>query len=72
MGSPLSPSIANLVIEELEQWALKNLSFSTPFYARYVDDIITAIPGDKIVEILEVFNKFHSKLKFTHEIEKDG
>lgn len=47
MGSPLSPTVANLVIEELETWALKQLNFKPPYYVRYVDDIMTAVPNDR-------------------------
>ena len=39
------------------------------FYFRYVDDIITYIPHEKLDEILKIFNSFDDRLQFTHEIE---
>jgi len=36
-----------------------------------VDDIILAAPNDKIDLILESFNNYHERLKFTVELEKD-
>lgn len=69
MGSPLSPMVANLVMEELEEWALSRLTFVVPFYKRYVDDILVAVPRDGTDEICNTFNGFHERLKFTHEKE---
>jgi len=34
-----------------------------------VDDIFLIIPRNKVDIVLEIFNKYHSRLKFTHEIE---
>ena len=53
MGSPLSPIIANLVMENLEVNTLKKTSISIPFYFRYVDDIVMA-----------VFSEIHKTHKF--------
>jgi len=53
MGSPLSPIIANLVMENLEVNALKKTSISIPFYFRYVDDIV-----------MTVFSEIHKTHKF--------
>lgn len=44
MGSPLSSVIANVVLQDLEDYALNKLSFIPPFYLRYVDDIALAVP----------------------------
>lgn len=43
MGSPLSPIIADIVLQDLEDNALKSLDYYIPFYYRYVDDILIAI-----------------------------
>lgn len=42
MGSPLSPIIADLVMQDLEEKALNSIGLSLPLYYRYVDDIILA------------------------------
>lgn len=39
MGSPLSPLIANLYIEQFEQMALSSFPFTPKEWKRFVDDI---------------------------------
>jgi len=68
MGSPLSPIISDLVLQDLEQLALTRLPIRLPFYFRYVDDILLAAPMDCFDTILEIFNSFHERLQFTLEI----
>jgi len=68
MGSPLSPIIADLVMQDLEAKALDALDYDIPFYHRYVDDIALAVPRHKINDILTIFNSLHSRLQFTLEI----
>lgn len=63
MGSPLSPVMADIVLQDLEEKALLRLPLNLPIYFRYVDDIITAIPVEHIESILNVFNSFHSRKK---------
>jgi len=38
MGFPLSPILADIVMQDLEVKAIKNLDFEIPVYYRYVDD----------------------------------
>lgn len=71
MGSPLSPIIADLVMQRLERNALIKFNNSFPFYYRYVDDICTAVPTTQIEYILNCFNSFHPKLQHTIEIGDD-
>lgn len=64
MGSPLSPVVANLIMEKVEQEALtqlekNNISLST--YRRYVD----------MEKVVEQFNAIDEKLKFTVEEETE-
>jgi len=66
MGSPLSPIIADLVMEDLECKALERFETEGSFYFRY--DIVTDIPNYLIEEFLRVFNSFHSRLQFTLEV----
>jgi len=66
----LSPIVADLIMQDLESRTLKNLPFISPFYMRYVDDIAMAAPHTHthINELLNKFNAFHPRLKFTMEI----
>ena len=69
MGSPISPMLADLVLQDLEEVVLNKLSFKIHTYYRYFDDTFLIIPKNMIKDILENFNSYHSRLKFTHEIE---
>jgi len=68
MGSPLSPIVADLALQELESHTLSKLPTSLPFYVRYVDDIALATPHNSLDIILHKFNSFHTRLKFTMEV----
>ena len=71
MGSPLSPIIADIVLQDIENKALYILRNVISCYHRYVDDIFLIASKDSIVLILNTFNSFHDRIKFTCEIEKD-
>lgn len=71
MGNCLSPICSDIVMSKLQNTCINKLSFKVPFFCRYVDDIITAVPENKVDEILAIFNSFHHKLQFTIEIEND-
>ena len=71
MGGNVPNQFADIVLEDLEVECIKKLSFIPVFFIRYVDDILTLIPSNKITEILDIFNSYHPRLKFTHEVEKE-
>jgi len=71
MGSPLSPVIADVVMQDLETARLNRINFQLTFYFRYVDDIVMATPSDKVDLIFETFNDYHNKLKFIIEYEEN-
>ncbi|XP_062538217.1 uncharacterized protein LOC134206504 [Armigeres subalbatus] len=72
MGNPLSPTIADLVMETLMDTVTKRISFPIPVLKKYVDDLILSVPQEKIDEVIEIFNQYHLKIQFTVEVEKDG
>jgi len=72
MGSPLSPIIAEIVMRDLETSALNSLSYGIHMYYRYVDDILIAIPNDKLDETLTIFNTLHERIKFTAKINNNN
>ena len=43
MGLPLSPIIAEIVLQNFEVQALERLFLQLPLYYKYVDDIILAV-----------------------------
>lgn len=71
MGSPLSPVLADLVLQDIENKALYRIGFKLPLFFRYVDDIILAVPNDHVNKITEIFNSFHERIQFTYETEVD-
>ncbi|XP_046605015.1 uncharacterized protein LOC124297747 [Neodiprion virginianus] len=71
MGSPLSPILSDLVLDDLEQYCLNKLDFKPSFFFRYVYDIITAVPSHKVAEMLSVFNSCHPRLQFTSDLESN-
>ncbi|XP_025269727.1 uncharacterized protein LOC112639554 [Camponotus floridanus] len=72
MGSPLSPILADMVMEDLEMQCLNSLGFTVPTYYRFVDDVFAIVPRAKINEILTKFNNYHERLRFTYETEVDS
>jgi len=72
MGLSISSLLADIVLEDLEKHCIKNLAFDIIFYYRYVDDIILCLPDENTIDILNSFNNYHHKLKFTIEKEIDN
>jgi len=69
MGFPLSPVIADLTMRDLEENVLNSLNIWPVLYYRYVDDILLSAAKEEIHFILNKFNDYHDKLKFTLETE---
>ncbi|XP_053691801.1 uncharacterized protein LOC128740287 [Sabethes cyaneus] len=72
MGNPLSPTIADLVTETLLDCVLKRLNVKLPFIKKYVDDLVTAIPLDKLDHVVDTFNSYNPNIQFTCEIEENN
>jgi len=72
MGSPLSPVVADLILQRFESSILNDLTYKPTFYHRYVDDIALSVPFDQLNGLLAKFNSFHRRLKFTMEMECGG
>ena len=72
MGSPLSPILANIFIDELEKeiFKLEGAKFIKT-WMRYVDDIFCIWEGsnDDLIKFQNEMNSLHPKIKFTTETE---
>lgn len=72
MGSPLSPIIADITFQDLENRAVAALPLTLPFYIRYVDDVALAAPPAMFHMIVNTFNSYHPRLQFTIEERDDN
>lgn len=76
MGSPISSFFADIVMDNLESDCLKKLKLEHNckpiFYFHYVDDIILCIHEDLIDIVVNTFNSYHTKLKFTYELQENN
>ncbi|GAB0087312.1 uncharacterized protein DMENIID0001_016080 [Sergentomyia squamirostris] len=72
MGSPISPVVADLVMNRAVDVILERSSLRIFFVRKYVDDLLLAVHRDDVPEILEQFNGFHHSIQFTMELEVDG
>ena len=69
MGSPLGPTLANIIMTALEDEIVKDLLDSNIIksYITYVDDkLVLAKPSD-ITLILHKLNSYHPQIQFTNE-----
>ena len=72
MGSPVSPIVANLFMEDFEIKALNSFHNKPRFWGRYVDDTITIINNAERDNFTAHINNQHPAIKFTLEMEKDN
>ena len=72
MGSPVSVTVANLVMEDVEQRTLSTYSHPPPFWKRYVDDTCTALPPNEVHTFHAHLNTIKPSIQFTYEMEENG
>ena len=74
--SPMSPIVANLFMEDLEQRAMESASgeLRPTLWKRYVDNTLEVIKRGKVDEWSAHLNSMDptGSIKFTHEIETDN
>ena len=67
MGSPISPIVANLYLEDLETKAIQSAHNPPSFWRRFVDDTLTIIKSSQIESFLNHLNSIHHHIQFTKE-----
>ena len=69
MGSPLGPTLADIIMTTLEDEVIRSLisSGTIKFYARFVDDTLVLAKPSGMPTILQKLKSFHSQIQFTHE-----
>ena len=71
MGSPLSPIVSNIFMEDFEQHHIQNYTHKPVIWWRYVDDVFAIWPYDidKLNKFLDFINTKENSIKFTIETE---
>ncbi|XP_068738269.1 uncharacterized protein [Montipora capricornis] len=72
MGSPVSPVVANLCMEEIEKTAINTTTVSPKFWKRYVDDSFCIIKSDAVASFHNSLNSIDQYISFTIEHESNG
>ncbi|XP_046388240.1 uncharacterized protein LOC124157496 [Ischnura elegans] len=74
MGSPLSPAIANLFMEDFEERALELAPLRPKHFFTYVVDTFIVWPHgpETLMQFLAHMNNVHPSIKFTMETKKDN
>ena len=72
MRSPLSPVIANIYMEHLEETALQTAPLQPILWLRSVDDTVLIWPHEQVeLHYHDHINQQHSNIQFTVEEQKD-
>ncbi|XP_061385802.1 uncharacterized protein LOC133320855 [Danaus plexippus] len=72
MGSPVSPVVADIFMEDFEVRALCSPPIRPLIYKRYVDDTFTILNKNKTSAFLNYLNSINSKIQFTIELEANN
>ena len=72
MGSPVSPVVANLYMENFERRALTSAPRPPNIWFRYVDDTFTVLHHDDIGNFTDHINSIDPNIQFTIEPESEG
>ena len=73
MGSPISPIVANLFMEDLKIKAIRTSTTPPKIWTRIVDDTFTIIKKENRNSFLQHLNFIHPNIKFTcEEVREDG
>ena len=71
MDSLVSVTVANLVMEDVEQRALSTYTNPPRFWKRYVDDTCTALPVGEVFSFHQHLNSIESSIQFTIECQEE-
>ena len=72
MGSPISPVLADLVMEEIKETAISTFRHPPKWWFRYVDDSHSCLKKDEVDEFHKHLNSINPNIQFTLELENSN
>ena len=69
MGSPISPVLADLVMEEIEETAISTFPYPPKWWFRNVDDSHSCLKKAQVDEFHKHLNSINPNIQFTLELE---
>ena len=72
MGSPVSPVVANLYMEEIEERVISSTATPSKVWDRYVDDVFAIMKKDAVLTFHDEINCIDPHISFTIEHETNG
>ncbi|XP_062714048.1 uncharacterized protein LOC134290852 [Aedes albopictus] len=72
MGNPLSPIIADLVMEDILDEATSKSNHTIPYIRKYVDDLFLVLRPEQVQSVLNTFNEVNPSIQFTAEREEES
>jgi len=69
MGCPISPVLADLVMEEIEETAISTFPHPPKWWFRYVDDSHSCLRKDQVDQFHKHLNSINPNIQFTLELE---
>lgn len=72
MGSPVSVTVANLVMEHVKTQVLNLLPFWVKMYCRYMDDTFVILKRANLFAFHVALYSVHNAIHFTNETERDN
>ena len=72
MGSPVSPIVANIFMDDLERNALVTMKDRPRLWLRYVDDVLSIVKRNSLEGMLVHLNAQNDAITFTKEDENEG
>ena len=72
MGSPVSPIIANIFMENFEEKAIASFHAPPRYWGRHVDDTMLIMDKSEVDNFTQHLNSVHDSIKFTVEQESNN
>ena len=71
MGSPISPVVANIFMNKIEETAISTFSLKPKVWYRFVDDVFLIVQRKHVYRLIVHLNQQETSITFTVEIENE-